>query len=166
MRPSQNRTQGRMPEAGDLLQPERGSGDHWDLEGSRSPRASSLVVGLPAARTHDDERHRTATTRTHNHAVIYRSGWSKIPVMSGMRPVSLIAGTMSSRWTASKSIITLPAAGLRPKGIKTKQSSRCTIMSPLTDLLARGLLIQIGGLSHCPSNAVYRHSLISIPPFG
>jgi hypothetical protein len=166
MRPSQNRTQGRMPEAGDLLQPERGSGDHRHLARSRQPRAASLILGPPATCACYTAGHRTAATHTHNHAVIYRSGWSKIPVRSGVRPVSLIAGTMSFRWTASKSIITPPAAGLRPKGIKTKQSSRCTIMSPLTDLLARGLLIQIGVLSHCPSNAVYRHSLISIPPFG
>ena len=81
-RPSQNKAQGRVPEAGDLLQPQGGPGDHWRLEGPLQACAASLVVGLPTTRTYDTGGHRIAATHILDHALDSQCACFKIPVRS------------------------------------------------------------------------------------
>jgi hypothetical protein len=71
-----------VPEAGDLLQPQGGPGDHWRLEGPLQSCAASLVVGLPTTRTYDTGGHRTPATHIRHHAVDSQLAWFKIPVRS------------------------------------------------------------------------------------
>ena len=75
---------GTKSEAGDLLQPEKGSGDHWRLARSLQPRAAPLISGLSAACTRDTGGHRTAATHVRNLAVGSQCAWFKIPVRSSL----------------------------------------------------------------------------------
>ena len=72
----------RVPEAGDLLQPQGSSGRHRRLARSRQPGAAPLISGLSATRTDDHGGHRTAATHIPHHAVDSQCTWSKIPVRS------------------------------------------------------------------------------------
>jgi hypothetical protein len=107
LRELQRETQGRVPQAGDPLQPERGSGCDRRLARSLQPGAAPLIVGLPAACARYTGGHRTTATHSHNHAVSSQLAWSKIPVRSPACSKSYCKGTrqregkITSRWTAS-----------------------------------------------------------------
>jgi hypothetical protein len=62
-------TQGRVPEAGDLLQPEGGTGRDRGLEGPLQPGSTALILGLPTTRARDP-RLRQPPPHTTQHAVV------------------------------------------------------------------------------------------------
>lgn len=95
LRELQRQAQGRVPEAGDLLQPQGGSGDHRHLAGSLQPRAAALIPGLPATRARHNGGDRTAATHIHNHAVGSQIAWSKTPFRSALQ--SHVAGLSTTR---------------------------------------------------------------------
>jgi hypothetical protein len=93
---SPRRAQGRVPEAGDLLQPERGSGRDRRLTGSLQSREASFIFVLPGARTYHSGGRHTTSTHTRNHAVGPQCARSRIPVRSILIAPSL-GGRVATR---------------------------------------------------------------------
>jgi hypothetical protein len=81
-RRSPSKAQGRVPEAGDLLQLEGGADRDRPVAECLQPRSAALVLGLPAARACHLPGSGLPATHGKRHAIGSQSARSKMPVRS------------------------------------------------------------------------------------